>query len=130
MADRARRVGLRKDGSTIPVTVTLSPVPTASRHLVLAVVRNATQERAQDDLAVLVSAVLAERAQHAEDLLARVVASLFHVGLSLNTAAGQTAEMARERISEALQRLDDTTREIRDHVFRSRRPGSGDGLAW
>src|SRR5262249_34939789 len=29
MADRVRLVGLRKDGTTIPVTITLSPVPTA-----------------------------------------------------------------------------------------------------
>ncbi len=29
MADRARLAGLRKDGTTIPVTITLSPVPTA-----------------------------------------------------------------------------------------------------
>ena len=51
MADRARLVGLRKDGSTIPVTITLRPVPTASGHFVLAVVRDATQEHWQDDLA-------------------------------------------------------------------------------
>jgi len=31
--------------------------------------------------------------------------------------------VARERISEALRRLDDAIHEIRDHVFRSRRPG-------
>ena len=130
MADRARLVGLRKDGSTIPVTVTLSPVPTASGHFVLAVVRDATHERAQDDLVDLVRGVLAEQAQHAEDLLDRVVGSLFHVGLSMDTAAGQPAELARERISDALQRLDDTIHEIRDHVFRSQRPGSGHGAAW
>jgi anti-anti-sigma factor len=125
MADRARLVGLRKDGSTIPVTITLRPVPTASGHFVLAVVRDASRERAQDDLAGLVRAVLAEQAQHAEDLLDRVVGSLFHVGLSLDAAAGQPAELARERIGQALQRLDDTVREIRGHVFRSREPGSG-----
>jgi anti-anti-sigma factor len=130
MADRARLVGLRKDGSTIPVTITLSPVPTASGHFVLAVVRDATQEHGQDGLADLVRAVLAGQAQHAEDLLDRVVGSLLHVGLSIETAAGQPAELARERISEALQRLDDTVREIRDHVFRSRRPGSGGGPPW
>ena len=130
MADRARLVGLRKDGSTIPVTITLRPVPTASGHFVLAVVRDATQEHWQDDLAGLVRVVLAEQAQHAEDLLDRVVGSLFHVGLSLDTAAGQPAELARERISQALQRLDDTVREIRDHVFRSRRPGSDHRAAW
>ena len=130
MADRARLVGLRKDGSTIPVTIALRPVPTASGHFVLAVVRDATQEHWQDDLADLVRVVLAEQAQHAEDLLDRVVGSLFHVGLSLDTAAGQPAELARERISQALQRLDDTVREIRDHVFRSPRPGSGHRAAW
>ena len=130
MADRARLVGLRKDGSTIPVTITLRPVPTASGHFVLAVVRDATQEHWQDDLAGLVRVVLAEQAQHAEDLLDRVIGSLFHVGLSLDTAADQPAELARERISQALQRLDDTVREIRDHVFRSRRPGSDHRAAW
>jgi anti-anti-sigma factor len=130
MADRARLVGLRKDGSTIPVTITLSPVPTASGHFVLAVVRDATQEHVQDDLTDLVRGVLAERAHHAEELLDRVVGSLLHVGLSLDTAAGQPAELARERIGEALERLDDTTHEIRDHVFRFRRPGSGGGPLW
>ena len=129
MADRARLVALRKDGSTIPVTITLRPVPTASGPFVLAVVRDATHERAQDDMIDLVRSVLAEQAQHAEELLDRVVGSLFHVGLSLDTAAGQPIELARERIGEAVHRLDDTVRDIRDHVFRSQRPGSGHGAA-
>jgi anti-anti-sigma factor len=126
MADRARLVGLRRDGTTMPVTITLSPVPTASGHFILAVVRDATHERAQDDFADLVRAVLAEQAHRAEELLDRVVRGLFHVGLSMDTAADQPAEQARERISEALQRLDDITHEIRDHIFRSRHPGGRD----
>jgi len=125
MADRARLAGLRRDGSTIPVAVTLSPVPTASGHLILAVVRDATHERWQDDFTGLVHSVLAEQVQHGEELLDRVVGSLFHVGLSLDKAAGQPAELAREQISEALQRLDDIIHEVRDHVFRSRRRGGG-----
>jgi anti-anti-sigma factor len=125
MADRARLVGLRQDGTTIPVTITLSPVPTASGHFVLAVVRDATHEHWRDDLAGLIDVVLAEQAQHAEELLERVVGSLFHVGLSLDHAAGQPAELAQERISGALRRLDDTIHEIRHHVFRSWRPGGG-----
>ena len=128
MADRARLVGLRKDGTTIPVTITLSPVPTASGHFVLAVVRDATHEQWRDDLTGLIHAVLAEQAQHAEQLLDRVVGSLFHVGFSLDEAAGQPVELAQERIGEALQRLDETIHEIRAHVFRSRRPGGG--AAW
>jgi PAS domain S-box-containing protein len=126
MADRARLVGLRQDGTTIPVTITLSPVPTASGHFVLAVVKDATQEHGQDDLTDLVRAALAEQAHHAEELLDRVVGGLFRVGLSIETAAGQPSELARERISDALQRLDDTVHEIRDHVFRFRRRGGGE----
>jgi hypothetical protein len=125
MADRARLVGLRKDGTTIPVTITLSPVPTASGRFVLAEVRDATHEHWQDDLTGLIHAVLAEQAHHAEELLDRVVGSLLHVGLSLDEAAGQPAELAQERISGALQRLDDTIHDIRAHVFRSRSPGGG-----
>ncbi len=125
MADRARLAGLRRDGSTIPVTITLSPVPTASGHLVLAVVRDATHERWQDDFTGLVRSVLADQVQHAEELLDRIVGSLFHVGLSLDKAADQPAELAREQVSEALQRLDDIIHEVRDHVFRFRRPGGG-----
>jgi PAS domain S-box-containing protein len=122
MADRARLVGLCKDGTTIPVTITLSPVPTTGGYFVLAVVRDATQDHWQDDLTGLLGAALAAQAHHAEKLLDRVVGSLHHVGLSLDTAATQPPELAQERISQALQRLDDTIHEIRDHVFRSRRP--------
>lgn len=123
MADRARLVGVRMDGSTVPVTITLAPVPTADGQLVLAVVRDAAQAQQRDDLALLLSAVAAQEAEDNRDLLDRVVGSVFHAGLALEAAAGQPADVARERISEALRRLDDIIHEIRDHVFRSRRLG-------
>ncbi|HUA31604.1 MAG TPA: PAS domain S-box protein [Streptosporangiaceae bacterium] len=126
MADRARLAGRRKDGSTIPVTITLNPVPTASGHFVLAVIRDAKHEYWQDDLTGLVRAALGQQAQHVGDLLDRVVGSLFHVGLSLDQAADQPAELARERIGEALHRLEEIIHEIRDHVFRSPRPDGGE----
>jgi anti-anti-sigma factor len=129
MADRARLAALRRDGSTIPVTITLNPVRTAGGHLVLAVVRDATHEKRQDDFTSLVRGLLAEQAQHAEELLDQVVSSLFHVGLSLDRAAGQPAELARDRISEALRRLDDIIHGIRDHAFRSPHPDGG-GPSW
>jgi anti-anti-sigma factor len=122
MADRARLVGVRKDGGTMPVTITLAPVPTAGEHLVLAVVRDADQSQQRDDLAVLLSADAVREVEDSRDLLDRVVASLFHAGLALEAAAGLPADAARERITEALRRLDDTIHEIRDHVFRSRPP--------
>jgi len=124
MAERARLVGVRKDGATVPVTITLSPVPTANGHFTLAVVRDTTQARRSDDLVSLVRAAATEQAQHSQDLLERVVGGLFRAGLSMQAAAGLPTEVARERIREALERLDETIHEIRDHVFRSQRDGS------
>jgi PAS domain S-box-containing protein len=124
MADRARLAGASKDGRTVPVTITLAPVPTDGGHLVLAVVRDASHTQQRDDLAVLLSATAAWEAERGRELLDRVVHSLFHVGLSLHAATAQPADVARERISEALRRLDDTIHEVRDHVFRTRPPDS------
>jgi PAS domain S-box-containing protein len=122
MADRARLAGVRSDGTTIPVTITLAPVPTADAHLVLAVVRDATHAQLRDDLAGLLHGTAAREAERSRELLDRVVTSLFHAGLSLQTAAVLPADVARERISAALQHLDDTIHEIRDHIFKSGPP--------
>jgi len=129
MSDRARLAGLRKDGGTIPVSVTLSPVPTASGHLILAVVRDTAQARRREDLAELARAAAAEQARHSQELLDRVVGSLFHVGLSLQAAQALPTDVARNRITGALQRLDDTIHEIRDHVLGSHGPAGGAGPA-
>jgi PAS domain S-box-containing protein len=125
MGGRARLAGVRKDGGTLPVTITLSPVATAGGHFVLAVVRDATRLQRWGDLASLVRAAAAEREQRSDALLDRVVSSLLHVGLSLQAAADQPADVARQRITDALARLDDVIHEIRDHLFRSRRSGGG-----
>ena len=124
MADRARLVAVCRDGSTVPVAVTLAPVPTGNGHLVLAVVRDAARGQQADDLIALLSAAAVREAERGRELLDRVVSSLFHAGLSLQAAPGLPGDVARERISEALQRLDDAVHEIRDHVFRSRPPDS------
>ena len=127
MASRARLAGVRKDGATLPVTVTLSPVPTTGGHFVLAVVRDATRLLHRGDLASLIRAAASESEQRSEVLLDRVVRSLLHVGLSLENAADQPAEVARQRITEALARLDEVIHEIRDHLFRSHRSGGAHG---
>jgi anti-anti-sigma factor len=63
----------------------------------------------------------------AEELLGLTVDSIFDVGLILQTAVGLPPGVTAERITEALHRLDDAVREIRDHVFadrgRSAEPG-------
>jgi hypothetical protein len=123
MAGRIRLVGVRKDGATTPVTITLSPVPTASGHFILAAVRDATRAPVPGDLASLARAAASDHDNHSEELLDRVASSLFHVGVSLQAAAGQPAHVASERITDALLRLDEVIHEIRDHIFRAR--GSG-----
>jgi anti-anti-sigma factor len=121
MGDRARLVGLRKDGATIPVEVSLSPVPTRTGGLTLAVVRDMTHTRQRYDLVELARAAVTEHEHSDEQLLDKVVGSLFHVGHSLQAAVDLPHDLAVRRITDAVRRLDDTIHEIRDHVFATRR---------
>jgi anti-anti-sigma factor len=123
MGDRARLVGLRKDGATLPVEISLTPVPTATGHFVLAVIRDATEARRREDLADLARAAVAEHTRRDQELLDRVVQSLSRVGLSLQAAADLPSQLARERITDALSELDDTIRDIRDYAFAPPSPG-------
>ena len=117
MGDRARLVGVCKDGSTVPVEISLTPVPTATGHFVLAVIRDATEVWRREDLADLARLAVGEQAHRDQELLDRVVQSLFQVGLSLQAAVDLPAELARDRITTALRQLDDTIHEIRGYTF-------------
>jgi PAS domain S-box-containing protein len=117
MGAGAPLVGLRADGTTFPVTVSLSPVPTATSQLALAVVRDNAGTPGGDLLDLARRAAAAEQADASRDLLDQVVTGLFDVGVSLQAAAGLPHHTARQLIIDALQRLDDTIHEIRDHVF-------------
>ena len=121
MAARVRLAGRRKDGSTFPVRVSLSPVPTATGRLILVVIRDVTDDLPRADLGDLArAAAAADQAHRGRELLDRVVNGLLHVGISLQAAIELPHDAAVQRIADALLRLDDTIREIHDHIFASR----------
>jgi anti-sigma B factor antagonist len=55
--------------------------------------------------------------QASQDLLGGIVGNLFHAGLSLQAALDTAHEADRQHIMDALHYLDQTIRDIRDHVF-------------
>ena len=125
MAERARLVALRQDGATLPVEITLSPVPTASETFVLAVIRDAAKPGRHSDLLNLAQGA-ADQPPIARDLLDRVVERLFQVGLSVQAASGLPGDVARKRLAEALDQLDDVILAIRNYAFeRSALLGTG-----
>jgi len=69
-------------------------------------------------------------AARAEELLGLMVDSIFNVGLMLQAAIDLPPDVTAQRITDALQCLDDAVGEIRDHVFAERRHRVKLDAAW
>ena len=113
-----RLVGLRKDATTFPVEISLTPFTTAAGHFAFAVIRDVAAARHLEDLIDLARpAVAAEQAQSGREVLDTIINRLFQLGLLLQAAIDLPADTVGQRIEEALGHLDDTIREIRDTAF-------------
>ena len=122
MGAGGQQAGLRKDGTTFPVRVSLTPVAAAAGQFTLVAVRGITGTGRLDDLAGLARDAAAAQREHLR-LLDTVITGLFHAGLSLQTAADLPADAARQRIDDALGDLDDIICQIRNAAFTSRDHG-------
>ena len=71
----------------------------------------------------------ADQAARTGELLDSVVHNIFTAGLMLQAAGDLPRDAAAQRITEALGRLDDVVREIRDHVLADRGQGIRPGRA-
>jgi anti-anti-sigma factor len=71
------------------------------------------------------AATAAEQSHLAQELLDRIVRNLFKAGLGLQAALDLPRDVGRQRITEALQHLDDTIQEIRGYVFPTQGQGAG-----
>ncbi|HVW34317.1 MAG TPA: PAS domain S-box protein [Acidimicrobiia bacterium] len=124
--------GRRRDGTRIPLEISLSPTTTPAGRYIVAVVRDISERlRAEEELRAVREevALLEERERIARDLHDTVLQRIFATGLTLQAAAGQAPTPGlRHRIEGAVTELDTTIREIRTTIFDLHAPPGAAGL--
>jgi len=111
---------LRKDGTELPVEISLAPITGDRGGGVVAVVRDVSERiRAEQALRATgeLLALAHERERIARDLHDTVLQRLFGLGLELQAVAIHATNGLGERVEEAVDEIDLIIREIRTAVF-------------
>ncbi|MEM9034267.1 MAG: PAS domain-containing sensor histidine kinase [Actinomycetota bacterium] len=113
--------GLHSDGSEFPVEISLTPVTIGGRVLSVALVRDVSDRITADratEAAELELEITTERERIARDLHDTIIQSLFATGMSMQAVMGRIDDdVARERLSNSIDALDDCIRKIRTVIF-------------
>ena len=111
MGDGLQMCGRRRDGSEVPVDISLSPMLGGSARIVIATIRPLRPRSGHD-----AGSVSAENDRIAQRLTEDVIRRLFGVGLSLQGAHGQASDVVARRSDEAADALDEIIHDIRTIV--------------
>jgi two-component system sensor histidine kinase DevS len=112
--------GRRRDGSELPVEISLSPMRVDDTDLVVAVVRDISSRVEADEQlrsAQRALAVADDRERIARDLHDTVIQRLFASGLQLQAVSSRVDPEVRTRLEGIVDGLDETIRELRTAIF-------------
>jgi PAS domain S-box-containing protein len=128
-------VALRKDGTTFPVEISLSPIAQDGQLLVNAVIRDISERlalEAEREQLRAETETQAERERIAMDLHDGIIQSIYAVTLGLEATMEDISREStgdiRHRIDRSMTELDDVTRDIRSYIFHLRPPRGGEPL--
>jgi PAS domain S-box-containing protein len=116
-------VGRKKDGSELPVEISLSPLHTGQELLVTAVVRDITQRRHLEDERAALALELQtehERDRIAMDLHDGIMQDIYAATLSLELALAESPDeqfAAASTVERSISQLQDVIRSIRSFIF-------------